>query len=208
MLKSILLHSECSLLVRLIWQLLVRSNSKAVQLSVSLFQQNCTLLVCCSDLLPSIAFIMIPKTLLSVTDKLAFPLIYFNCKFSFSSSNSQLKDHRSICKIRIIPSLHIHTYLHWTELPFFFTYPELPCSVCKLWHLIIHSSSKWFMNILRAQTSVQILMGFHWWPPFTMKMGHLFLSLSLYILTSFYTCKNLPLHHVSSNSLKSLCWKI
>lgn len=68
-----------------------------------------------------------------------------------------------------------------------FTYPHLPCSVCELRYLIIHTSSKWFMNRLRAQASVQILMELHWWPLF--KAGHLFWSSSLYILTSFYTLR-------------------
>jgi len=68
MLKSILLCFECFLLVTLIWQLLVRSNSKSAQLSISLFQQNCTRLVCCSDLLLSTAFVTIPETSLSVTE--------------------------------------------------------------------------------------------------------------------------------------------
>lgn len=59
------------------------------------------------------------------------------------------------------------------------------------------------MNALRAQASVQNLMGFHWWPPFSMKSGHLFLLFSLYILSSLYTCKNFSLYHGSSIFLRA-----
>lgn len=126
-----------------LWYLLLRNNSKPVQLSMPLFQAELELAIL--FFIP-ILFIMIliPKTSFSVINNWAKifhqPILITEFLMLLSSKN-QPKDHRFVSKIRIVPP--ICSYIEQNCHLDFFNYPELPRSVCKPWHLIIHSFSKW-----------------------------------------------------------------